>query len=169
MKPIRNLGQYWSLRALPLRCLTLAKRILLDTSPLSLLSHPDRSLPDVVAIRQWLRACTATGMEVLVPEIADYELRRELLRVGRTSGLRRLEALILELGYLPIDTATMRRAAELWAEARRHGHVTAPPEALDGDVILAAQAQLAGAVLATENAAHLDWFAPAKSWRELVP
>ncbi len=144
-------------------------RILLDTTPLSLLTHPNGGLSDVRDIRQWLRDHLAAGAEVSVPEIADYELRRELLRVGRTSGLRRLDALIDEIGYLEIDTPTMRRAAELWALARQQGLVTSPQEALDGDVILAAQAEQVGGVVATENPVHLAWFVTAKRWRDLPP
>lgn len=147
----------------------LANRILLDTSLLSLLCHPNRSLQNVRDIRHWLREQTAANAQILIPEIADYELRRELHRVGRTSSLRRLDALISELGYVPIDTATMRRAAELWAQARQQGRITAPPEALDGDVILAAQAEQINAVIATENPVHPAWFVTAKHWRDLPP
>jgi hypothetical protein len=39
---------------------------------------------------------------------------------------------------------------------------------LDGDVILAAQAQQVGAMVATENVAHLGLFVEAKSWRAIV-
>ena len=76
---------------------------------------------------------------VFVPEIADYEVRRELLRIGATTGLRRLDQVKATLDYAPITTAVMLRAAELWAAARRAGRPMAPPEALDGDCILAAQ------------------------------
>jgi predicted nucleic acid-binding protein len=129
----------------------LSNRIALDASPLSLLCHGNASLPDVREIRQWLRARTAAGAVIYIPGIADYELRRELLRAGKAASLQRLDNLIAGLIYLPLDTATMRRAAELWAQARNLGTPTAPPEALDADVILAAQAEKAGALVATEN------------------
>ena len=46
-----------------------------------------------------------------MPEIADYEVRRELLRANKVSGLTRLDALARLLEYLPISTAAMRQAA----------------------------------------------------------
>jgi hypothetical protein len=55
---------------------------------------------------------------VIVPEIADYEVRRELLRAKKERGLARLDALASRLKYLPITTAAMRQAAVFWAEAR---------------------------------------------------
>jgi hypothetical protein len=68
----------------------------------------------------------------------------------------------------------MLKAAELWAAARRAGIPTAPPDALDGDVILAAQAILsAGAgnivTVATDNVGHLARFVDAQSWEKIVP
>ena len=80
------------------------------------------------------------GVEVFIPEIADYEVRRELLRAGKTAGVMRLGELQKVFTYLPITTSVMRRAAALWAAARNQGRPTADPKALDGDVILAAQA-----------------------------
>jgi hypothetical protein len=50
----------------------------------------------------------------------------------------------------------------------RLGTPTAPPEALDGDVILAAQAERAGAIVATENVAHLARFVIARHWRDIT-
>ena len=76
-----------------------------------------------------------------IPEIADYEVRRGLILAGATRGIRRLDDLREELGfYIPISTAAMRRAAELWADARKKGNPTADENEIDADVILAAQA-----------------------------
>jgi hypothetical protein len=50
-----------------------------------------------------------------VPEIADYEVRRELLRANRVSGLARLDGLARLLEYLPLTTAAMRQAVVFWA------------------------------------------------------
>ncbi len=139
------------------------KPIVLDTGPLARISHPRRN-PDAVA---WLQRLLTSGDEIIVPEIADYEVRRELLRADKTQGLARLDQLKLLLIYLPIDTPTMLRAAELWAEARKRGLPTADPKELDADVILAAQAERAGGVVATENVGHLSRFVEAKAWREI--
>lgn len=62
------------------------------------------------------------------------------------------------------------KAAQLWAEARRRGRPTADPKALDGDVILAAQATLVAeegneVIVATTNVGHLSQFVDAREWR----
>lgn len=56
--------------------------VVLDTGPLGLLTNP-RQTPDVVACTAWLRSILAAGARVVLPEIVDYELRRELLRAGK--------------------------------------------------------------------------------------
>ncbi len=61
----------------------------------------------------------------------------------------------------------MLMAAGFWAEARRLGRPTADSKALDGDVILAAQAAQANAVIATENVGHLSLFVEAARWRDI--
>lgn len=121
---------------------------------------------------QWIRSRVASGIVVFVPEIADYELRRELLRAGKTNGVARLDALKQALQYLPVTTQTMLLAAQLWAQARNAGLPTAPKEALDGDAILAAQALTAGfapadIVVATTNVGHLNRFVPADHWKNI--
>jgi len=107
---------------------------------------------------------------VLVPEIADYEVRRELLRANKVRGLTRLDALATLLEYLPLTTVAMRQAAVFWAQARQQGRPTADDKALDGDVILAAQAMTLGAtdvVIATTNVGHLWRLAPAALWPDI--
>lgn len=105
---------------------------------------------------------------MFVAEIADYEVRRELIRAERYVGIARLNALQATLPYLPLTTPIMLRAAVLWAEARRRGRPTADPKELDCDVILAAQALEIGAVVMTDNVGHLALFVEAKSWRAIA-
>jgi predicted nucleic acid-binding protein len=139
----------------------------LDATPLSLLCHSQQQKAAVQEINAWLETRLAAGELVCVPKIADYEVRRELLRAGKAGSVRRLDDLIPTLEYLPIDTSTMRRAAELWATARNQGKPTAPPDALDADVIVAAQAERIGGIVATENPAHLSRFVAAMHWRSI--
>ena len=56
------------------------------------------------------------------------------------------------------------RGAQLWADARNRGLPTADPKELDGDVILAAQAERAKAIVATDNVGHLARFVSAQNW-----
>lgn len=146
--------------------------VLLDAGPLGLVTNPQPS-PERLACNEWLRNRVREGTRVLVPEIADYEIRRELLRANKRRGLERLDALAAAIGYLPLTTATMRRAAEFWATARRRGRPTASDAAIDSDVILAAQADLltvAGndVIVATTNVGHLGLFVDARHWRDIV-
>ena len=132
----------------------------LDTGPLGRLTHPARN-PQIVI---WLERQLADSVSVIIPEIADYELRRSLLLENLERSIARLDKLKTMLVYLPITTSVMLRAAELWAEARRRGRPTADPQALDGDVILAAQTLSIGGRVATENVGHLSLFVEAADW-----
>jgi hypothetical protein len=108
---------------------------------------------------------------VVVPEIADYEVRRELLRANKTKGLAHLDAMGSSLEYLPITTAAMRQAAFFWAQARRQGRPTASDQAIDGDMILVAQALTLGVadvIIATTNVGHLSRFAPSDLWQNII-
>jgi predicted nucleic acid-binding protein len=104
---------------------------------------------------------------VILPEIADYEVRRELLLAGLSRSLQRLDGLKQVLTYQPVTTPVMLRAAELWAMARRSGQPTTDRHALDGDVILAAQVEEAGGIVATDNARHLARFVDAREWSDI--
>jgi predicted nucleic acid-binding protein len=128
-------------------------------------------VPEIDDCKHWLSGLLARGTRVVVPEITDYETRRELLRAGKTTSVARLDALAAALQYLPLTTAAMRRAAMLWAEARRHGRPTADNKALDADVILAAQVltmDASDAIVATTNVAHLSQYVTAKKWKDIA-
>lgn len=151
----------------------MTRHIVLDSSPLGLLTNPSGSI-EVLAINQWGRSCLAAGHRLYVPEVIDYELRRELLRAGKTAGLTLLDALKSFWDYLPITTPAMLRAAELWADARNHGVSTGDPRKLDIDVILAAQATTlavpsADVIVATTNVSHLIRFVAADLWTNITP
>jgi hypothetical protein len=92
----------------------MSKVVLLDTGPLGMVSHP-RPNRDVV---DWVRNLLQSGAEVLVPEIADYEVRRELLRANKGKGIKRLDELKKTMGYVPITTEAMLKATDFWAVAR---------------------------------------------------
>lgn len=152
----------------------MAKTILLDAGPLGLVTHPRPEINREAAL--WLRNLLAVGVSVKVPEIADYEVRRELLRAGKTKGVARLDRLAEEVGYLPLNTKAARLAARFWADARRRGQPTASDESLDADVILAAQAAVLSeedgvgeVVVATTNPGHLSRFVAAEVWRDITP
>ena len=139
------------------------KPIILDAGPLGRIAHPRPKRE----IALWLEQMLAAGVEIIIPEIADYEVRRNLLLAGLTKSVERLDHLKQFLTYLPLNTSVMMKAAQLWAEARRAGQPTADPKEMDCDVILAAQALEADAVVVTENIGHLSRFVVAQHWRDV--
>jgi predicted nucleic acid-binding protein len=150
----------------------LSQLIVLDTGVLGMLVHPSEA-GEPHECKAWLKQLVLRGASVYIPEIADYELRRELLRMKSDESVRRLDALKARLTYVPITTAAMLKAAEHWATVRGAGRPTADDKALDGDVILAAQSALLTQpgdelIVATTNVGHLAQFVDARSWREIA-
>ena len=146
----------------------MSRVILLDTGPLGLVTHPR----DHHGAGPWLAQLLLRRTAVRIPEIADYELRRELVRAGQSRSIDRLNGFKRALGYLPLDTDTMMLAADLWAKSRSAGKPLADDAALDGDVILAAQAQILAAgghevIIATTNARHLSTLVDARLWSDV--
>lgn len=144
----------------------MSKIVLLDAGPLGMISNPNaRGLNR--ECYEWMEALVVGGLDVRVPEIADYEVRRELLPAKKDEGIARLDLLKNTIGYLPLTTPVMLRAAELWTHARQSGMPTADPKAFDCDVILAAQAIEVAGIVATDNIGHLSRFVIAKRWRDI--
>ncbi|MEG4488852.1 nucleic acid-binding protein [Microcoleus sp. D2_18a_B4] len=146
--------------------------VLLDSGPLGILTNP-KGPPVTVECQLWVESLLFKGYRMILPEIADYEVRRELLRANKLAGIKRLnECKSRWLEYLPITTPVILKAAELWATSRQAGMPTADPKELDGDVILAAQALLVSesgerVVIATTNVGHLSRFVDARHWRDI--
>ena len=104
----------------------MARLVFLDSEPLGLASKP-AGKADGDACRAWLYTLEATGILVMVPEIVDYEVRRELIRSGTTAGLQRLDGLIRRLTLLRLNRPALLEAASLWAHVRNVGVPTAAP------------------------------------------
>jgi len=146
--------------------------ILLDSGPLGLITNSGSSSAERRECNSWLEGLVFQGVSIKVPEIADYEVRRELLRADKIEGIKRLDNFKARVGYVPLTTQTMLKAAEFWAQIRKQGMQTAHDKALDGDVILAAQATMLkhdgyDVIIATTNVNHLSRLANAKAWRDI--
>jgi predicted nucleic acid-binding protein len=146
--------------------------IVLDSSPLGMVTNPRAKSADCQACKEWLRSMLAQGAIIAIPAIVDYEVRRELIRANRLASIRQLDQLLDLAFYVPITTEAMRRAARLWAVVRQAGQPTAHPQALDGDVILAAQTIEAfgndpDVIVATSNVSHLSRFVASAHWRDI--
>jgi len=125
----------------------------------------------VIECNLWVSALLASGKRVILPEVVDYEERRELIRLNNSASLSRLDGLASRFEYISITTEAMRLAAILWGQSRQQGQPTADPKELDGDVILAAQTLLLGeadVVVATTNIGHLSRFVTASHWRDIL-
>jgi predicted nucleic acid-binding protein len=143
--------------------------VFLDAGSIGLVTNPKLS-PESTLCTRWLQTLITSNIRVIIPEIADYEVRRELLRANKVRGIARLDELANLVEYLPITTAAMRQAAMFWAQARQQGQPTASDKTIDSDMILAAQAMtvdVVDVVIATTNVGHLSRFAPADLWQNI--
>ncbi len=144
--------------------------VVLDTGVLGLLAHPQPNRE----VANWVTGLIQRGRKLIVPEVCDYELRREFVRAGLKRSLDVLDQLPVDFcEYLPLTTAAMREAASIWAAARKQGLATAHDASLDADCVLAGQAttladtEARAVVIATTNVAHLARLAPAQSWESI--
>jgi predicted nucleic acid-binding protein len=143
--------------------------VVLDAGPIGLVTNPKLS-PESTLCTRWLQTLITSNIRVIIPEIADYEVRRELLRANKVKGIARLNELANLVEYLPITTTAMRQAAMFWAQARQQGQPTAGDKTIDSDMILAAQAMtldVLDVVIATTNVGHLSRFAIADLWQNI--
>jgi predicted nucleic acid-binding protein len=154
--------------------------IILDTGPLSnsVVSPARQGKPPTLSqqCRQWITDCERAGLLLLVPAIAYYEALREIERRNATKQRERLKEFVFALPdrFIPLTTTHLEEAARLWGATRSAGMPTASNEALDGDVILCAQAlslrlSPSDFVVATTNVGHLSRLVPCDEWKNITP
>ena len=85
--------------------------VLLDAGPLGLVTNP-RASSESRNCNLWLERLILRGIQVKIPEIADYEVRRELLRADKFAGIKRLDDLQKYLDYVPLTGCATRFLAE---------------------------------------------------------
>jgi len=150
-----------------------ARFILLDAGVVGhYCGSPERS--GVFECQEWVERMTAAGNSVVIPEVTYFEVKRGLLRNGSTTKIRRFEAMVRDLGLIPVTFRAWDRAAEFWALLYKVGQPTADPKSLDADAILAAVAVTVvrpgdSATIATTNERHLNRFpgVDARAWARI--
>ena len=120
----------------------MSRIIILDSGPLAMVTNP-QAKPPYLECQLWLDSLLQNGEMVILPEIADYEVRRELIRAGKERGIRKLDLFKNVLTYRPLTTEVMLLAAQAILEAS------------EGNEVL----------IATTNVGHLSQFVDAREWR----
>lgn len=154
----------------------MSRAVILDSGVLGLITKPIKKTEEDRSITKWTIDLLLAGNRLLVPAIADYEVRRELVRIGSTRGISSLDTWNSAITdrFLDLTNRDLRLACRLWAQARNAGTPTSDPKELDADVLIAAQALNLGLqplsyIVATTNVGHLSLFVPADLWRNIKP
>ena len=120
--------------------------VILDSNILTLLVTPlDEKLSEDEKLTKEIHQCTkwferllSKGARIIVSDICDYEVRRELIRI-KSKSVQELDNLRDLIEFKPVTFAVLEKAAELWAEARYQSQSNKIKENIDVDCILAAQ------------------------------
>lgn len=143
----------------------MTSRLMLDTNVLARICHPSLHQD----VKEWLRRLLERGAaapEILVSVLADYELRRVLMKQQGVESLAHLDALEQSLRFVPLTVEASRRAAGM----RRESGVAGSPSLSDGDLLMAAQAEIEGAILVTnDKAIHQIPGLTVRDWSEIDP
>lgn len=148
--------------------------VVLDSGVLGYITHPNTDLQETRECGEWYLRLASQAHIFCIPEIIDYESRRKFLHINSRISIDHLNALKETLEYLPITTSVMLHAAKLWSDARIAHYRTASPDALDVDVILAAQAMAYSreinkhVVVATTDVGDLSRLGlDARNWKDI--
>ena len=109
--------------------------IILDSAPLGHICN-SRNRNDYKKLKDFVKSLS---FSICVPEIIDYELRRNLELEGLRKSVNLLSQFQRRDQILRLESQDLIEAAELWAWCRRRGKPTTENRGLDIDVILVAQ------------------------------
>ena len=93
--------------------------VVLDSGPLGIITSPNRVARETQAMLVWEQKMLLAGHFLLVPAIADYELRREHLRRGADRSIAELDRFVnaVEGRYLELTDSALKIAAQFWMRA----------------------------------------------------
>lgn len=119
--------------------------VVLDTNILGVLATPNDSESleregesrEVYYCTEWLYRLLSKGAQVVIPNICDYEIRRELIRIS-SSSVEELNNLRESLDCYEVTFDVLEEAAEIWAESRKISQPNTQKENIDVDCIVAA-------------------------------
>ena len=150
--------------------------VVLDTGPLGVITSPNRIARETQAVLAWEQQMLLAGHFLVVPAIADYELRREHLRRRADQSIAELDRFVdaVEGRYLDLTDSALKIAAQLWAETRNAGLPTADLRELDCDIVIAAQAldlslPAEELIVATGNIRHIARLVRCELWKNITP
>ena len=150
--------------------------VVLDTGPLGVITSPNRIARETQAMLAWEQQMLLAGHFLLVPAIADYELRREHPRRGANVSIAELDRFVyaVEGRYLELTDSALKIAAQLWADTRNARLPTADLRELDCDIVIAAQVldlslPADELMVATGNIRHLARLVHCELWRNIIP
>jgi predicted nucleic acid-binding protein len=135
-------------------------RLLLDSGVLSEICHGKAERP----VRAWFERISLRH-ELFVSDVADYEVRRGLVRARALRGIALLDTMPGRCIRVAMDGTHWHRAAEIWARLANAGRI--PAKGLSGDTLLAAQALDLGATIVTYNLKDFAGIVSASIWTDV--
>jgi predicted nucleic acid-binding protein len=128
---------------------------LLDTNALSLIL---KKRAEAYALQGRLQEALKANAIILMSPVVYYEVKRGLHKIQAEKQLVFFEEFISCLQWRDLTKNTWEKGAQLWASCARKGVKTGNGEkGLDGDVLIAAQAQEHNATVITNNVRHFDY------------
>ncbi len=122
----------------------------------------------------WFQNLLSRGAYVTVPDICDYEIRRELIRINSFESLDNLKGLRNVINFQELTFNVLTEAAEIWAIARNSNQPNKSIQNIDVDCIIAAHWRLLKneypgreVIVATENIKDFQSFSDCSSWKNI--
>lgn len=156
--------------------------VILDSGVLDLLVTPideklsedETKLTEIYQCTEWFFRLLSKGAYITVSDICDYEVRREFIRI-KSKSVQELDHLRSLIEFQQVDYSVLKKAAEIWAEARLASQPNKVKENIDIDCIIAAQWYLLKekypgrkVIIATKNIKDFQRMTECSIWQDIT-